>query len=68
MGLFGSRGYSGLFFKIHDDNFLANDMSKNVERGDRGHVLPHFKQIWGISRFCQFLPGPHQVGSEKSEK
>ena len=49
MGLFGSRGYSGLFYETHDDNFLAIDMSKNVERDDRGHVLPYFKQIWGIS-------------------
>ena len=48
-GLFGSRGYSGLFYKMGDDNSVANDMSKNVERGDRGHVFPHFKQIWKIS-------------------
>ena len=49
VGLFGSGGYPGLFYKIHDNNFLADDMSKNVEGDDRGHVLPHFKQIWGIS-------------------
>ena len=48
-GLFGSRGYSGLFYKMGDDNSVANDMSKNVERGDRGHGFPHFKQIWKIS-------------------
>ena len=51
----GGWGYSGLgairglFYKIHDNNFLANDISKKVEGDERGHVLPHFNQIWGIS-------------------
>ena len=41
-GLFGSRGYSGLFHKNGNTNFLANDMGQNVDRYDGSHLFLDF--------------------------
>ena len=68
MGLFGSRGYSGLFYKMGDDNSVANDMSKNVERGDRGHVFHILSKFGKFHDFANFCRSRTKLAPKKSKK